>query len=112
MEQLVKVARTPGGPVYQFEFVWALEDDKIYYDLSHKNGAPFTDVDRELTGPPGCPSVMCMAGNDGSQCDYPAQKDCVTKGVLTGYLCGHPGSKTSQSKPVGIWELPKVGQLA
>jgi hypothetical protein len=104
----VKVARQPGGSVYQFEFVWAFENDELWYDLSHENANPFTDVEREFAGPTGCPNVKCVAGNDGSQCDYPKQKGCYTKGALNGYLCGRPGSKTAQSKPVGIWDLPKV----
>ncbi|KAI4695072.1 uncharacterized protein J4E84_001696 [Alternaria hordeiaustralica] len=87
----VKVARKPADwqTCYQYEFNWAKENRKIWYNLSSLNGNPFTDVARQLGGPYGstCQYFRCQPGNDGSQCDYPLIGNCATVGDLVGYLC-------------------------
>jgi hypothetical protein len=83
----------------------------MWYNLSHINGNPFTDVEREFAPANGCPTVNCVAENDGSACDYEIQTDCGTKDALNGYLCGR-GSGGKELSAVGIWNLPKVDRLA
>ncbi|KAH7398690.1 hypothetical protein DE146DRAFT_655330 [Phaeosphaeria sp. MPI-PUGE-AT-0046c] len=84
----IKVSRHPRGAPYQFEFTWALENDRMWYDMSHEDGNPFTDVEREFAPHNHCPALKCGAGNDGSACDYAIQTDCATKGKLHAWLCG------------------------
>jgi|TARA_R110002003_G_scaffold9_21_gene565 hypothetical protein len=86
----VKVARYPNGPVYQYEFNWALEDNLMWYNLSHEDGNPFTDVCREFGAHNGCPGLRCEAGNDGGACDYDIQTDCRKHGAMQGSLCEMP----------------------
>lgn len=94
----VKAARVRGGPVYQFEFVHALENGKLWYNLSNLDGNPFTDVSRELAATRrGCPRLRCEAGNDGSACDYPAQTDCQLVGHIAGWLCKGPRANSALS---------------
>ncbi|KAF1916968.1 hypothetical protein BDU57DRAFT_539194 [Ampelomyces quisqualis] len=105
----IKIARHPAGPVYQFEFTWARENDRMWYNLSHEDGNPFTDVEREFSAHNWCPSLKCQAGNDGSQCDYDVQVDCGRKGAMQGFLCGRVGMRRAGleiGNPVGIWDLP------
>jgi hypothetical protein len=83
----VKVTRFKGGAVYQYEFNWALENNRIWYNLSHENGNPFTDVSRKMTMA-SCPTLVCSAGNDGGACDYPMQMDCGLLAGVFGYICG------------------------
>ena len=75
----------------------------MWYNLSHEDGNPFTDVVRQLSAHNNCPKLRCEAGNHGSACDYELQTDCGTLGAMAGYLCG--GSK-GLSKEV-IEELEK-----
>jgi hypothetical protein len=60
----------------------------MWYDLSHEDGHPFTDVEREMAPHNGCTSLRCNSGNDGSQCDYNVQTDCGALGAILGFLCG------------------------
>ncbi|KAH7075770.1 hypothetical protein BKA63DRAFT_306693 [Paraphoma chrysanthemicola] len=86
----VKVARKSRGPVYQYEFTWARENDLMWYNLSHEDGNPFKDVRRSFSAHNGCPSLRCEAGNDGSACDYSVQTDCGRHGAMQGSLCVMP----------------------
>ncbi|KAH7090370.1 hypothetical protein FB567DRAFT_626360 [Paraphoma chrysanthemicola] len=86
----VKVARKPLGPVYQYEFTWARENDLMWYNLSHEDGNPFTDVRRSFSAHNDCPSLLCEAGNDGRACDYSVQTDCGRHGAMQGSLCVMP----------------------
>ncbi|KAH3908579.1 hypothetical protein HBI56_075670 [Parastagonospora nodorum] len=104
-----KVARQPRGEVYQFEFTWAHEGTGIWYDLSHINGNPFKDVEREMSPHNGCPTLHCDAGNDGSQCDYDIQKNCPTPSPIAGFLCGRTHAvdwKKVKAKAVSLKSLP------
>ncbi|KAF2036315.1 hypothetical protein EK21DRAFT_106417 [Setomelanomma holmii] len=87
----VEVSRYPGEPVYQFEYVWALENGRVWYNLSHESDNPFTDVVRALGARrSGCPFLQCPAGDDGSACDYPHQTDCAQLDGLQGFFCNEP----------------------
>ncbi|KAH9865075.1 hypothetical protein IAQ61_009021 [Plenodomus lingam] len=85
----VKVSRVPNGKVYQYEFNWSLEDGRIWYNLSHNDANPFTDVARQIGGPKGssCQYRRCHPGNNGEACDDPLLGDCGEVGTLVAYLC-------------------------
>ncbi|KAF2639332.1 hypothetical protein P280DRAFT_550761 [Massarina eburnea CBS 473.64] len=74
----VKMGRTRqdlvDSNVYQIEYVID-PSDRIWYNLSHVNGNPFQGLSRSLnvvgTGPR-CHPFYCLAGDDGSGCDWRA----------------------------------------
>jgi hypothetical protein len=81
----------------------------MWYDLSHEDGNPFTDVEREMAPQNGCPNLRCDAGNEGSQCDYPSQTDCASLGAIQGFLCGRGAPMSWEDrikKAVAIPNLP------
>lgn len=60
----------------------------MWYDMSHEDRNPLTDVEREMASRNGCPALKCAAGNDGQACDYEIQADCGTTGKVHAWLCG------------------------
>jgi hypothetical protein len=93
----VKISHTPGGPVYQVEYVTDKNND-LWYNFSHQDGNPFTDVTRALWPQGGssggkCLTLWCGPGDDGRGCDWrnsPGDQfvnDCRTHGDLYAVIC-------------------------
>lgn len=82
----------------------------MWYDMSHVDGNPFTDVEREFAPHNHCPALKCVAGNDGSACDYSVQTDCGTKGKLHAWLCGR-GKGETETEEWSLEEVVPIGEL-
>jgi hypothetical protein len=74
-----------GASVYNIEYVQT--DDKLWYNLSHDAGNPFTAYARTMTVSNCDAALHCAAGNDGSACDYPMLYDCMNAGDVHFQLC-------------------------